>query len=102
MDLIYRMRAEFERSDHPQKSIEELRRIVVGVAEDGPAREGILFSASFLAALADYTNPQGLPLLNEYMEDKEALDLTLEQVRQNMEAAWTLWRAAVDKRKEPL
>ena len=47
MDLIYRMRAEFERSDHPQKSIEELRRVVAGVAEDGPAREGILFSASF-------------------------------------------------------
>lgn len=100
MDLTHRMRSEFERSDNPQKTIEELRRIAVGVAEDGPAREGILFSASFLMALSDYTNPQGLPLLSEYMEVKEALDLTLEQVRQDMEAAWALWRAAVDKRKE--
>ena len=76
MDLIYRMRAEFERSDHPQKSIEELRRIVVGVAEDGPAREGILFSASFLAALADYTHsPRGVPCLTSVWRSKKPLIL---------------------------
>ena len=72
--------------------------MVCGVLDDGPNRVGIQLAGDFLAALIDYRNPHNLPLLSSYMEVAEALEFTLEQGKQDLEAAWTLWNASIDQR----
>lgn len=90
--------AEIEKSNNPQETIEELQRMVCGVLDDGPIRVGIQLAGDYLAALIDYRNPHNLPLLSSYMEVAEALEFTLEQGKQDLEAAWTLWNASIDQR----
>ena len=90
--------AEIEKSDNPQKTIEDLQRMVCGVLDDGPIRVGIQLAGDYLAALIDYRNPHNLPLLSSYMEVVEALDFTLEQGKQDLEAAWALWKASIDQK----
>lgn len=97
MDKYSEIMVEIEHSDNPRQSIETLQRLACGVCEDGPAREGILWAAAYLAALADYKNPRQLVLLSDFSEVVEALDLTIDGVRQEMEAAWALWRADTDR-----
>ena len=47
MDRYVEMLAEIEHSDHPMQTIQTLQRMVCTVCEAGPAREGILWAASF-------------------------------------------------------
>lgn len=96
MDKYAEVMAEIEHSDNPRQSIETLQRLVCGVCEDGPAREGILWAAAFLAALADYKNPRQLVLLTDFSEVVEALNLVIADCQQEMEATWAFWRAEVD------
>ena len=71
---------------------------VCGVLDDGPIRVGIQLAGDYLAALVDYRNPHNLPLLSSYMEVAEALEITLEQGKQNLEAASALWKASIDQK----
>lgn len=96
VDKYSEIMVEIEHSDNPRQAIETLQRLVCGVCEDGPAREGILWAAAFLAALSDYKNPRQLVLLTDFTEVAEALDLVIADAQQNMEASWALWRAEVD------
>lgn len=89
---------EIEHTDDPRRAIETLQRLVCGVCEDGPPREGIQWAAAFLSALADYKNPKQLPLLSEYSEVAESLNYLIIDVQQDLEANWAAWRADVDRR----
>ena len=68
MDRYAEMLSEIEHSDHPLQTIQTLQRMACTVCEAGPAREGILWAASFLAALSDYNDPRQLSLLTDYSE----------------------------------
>ena len=99
MDRYVEMLSEIEHSDHPLQTIQTLQRMVCTVCEAGPPREGILWAASFLAALSDYRNPRQLSLLTDFSEAMEALTFVLADVQQELEAAWALWRAEVEKQQ---
>lgn len=99
MDRYAEMLTEIEHSDHPLQTIQTLQRMVCTVCEAGPAREGILWAASFLAALADYRNPRQLSLLTDYSEAAEAMNYVIADVQQEMEAAWALWRADLERKQ---
>ena len=98
MDKYSEIMVEIEHSDNPRQAIETLQRLVCGVCEDGPPREGIQWAAAFLSALADYKNPKQLPLLSEYSEVAESLNYLIIDVQQDLEANWAAWRADVDRR----
>ena len=80
MDKYAEILAEIEHSDNPRQTIQELQRIVCAVCEDGPPREGILWAAAYLAALADYRNPKQLEFLTDYSEVAEALAFSVAEV----------------------
>ena len=82
MDKYAEILAEIEHSDNPRQTIQTLQRLVCAVCEDGPPREGILWAAAYLAALADYKNPRRINLLTDYSEVIEALTFTLTDVQQ--------------------
>ena len=98
MDKYAEILAEIEHSDDPQQVIHTLQQIVCAVCEDGPPREGILWAAAYLAALADYRNPKQLEFLTDYSEVAEALAFTAAEVQQDLEANWALWRATIDQK----
>lgn len=98
MDKYTEIMVEIEHTDNPRQAIETLQRLVCGVCEDGPPREGIQWAAAYLAALADYQNPKQLPLLSEYSEVAEALNYLIIDVQQDLEANWAAWRADIDRR----
>lgn len=100
MDKYAEILAEIEHSDNPRQTIQTLQRVVCTVCEDGPPREGILWAAAYLAALADYRNPRQLNLLTDFSEVAEALSFVAAEVQQDQEAEWALWRATVDKEHE--
>ncbi len=97
MDKYAEILAEIEHSDNPRQTIQTLQRLVCAVCEDGPPREGILWAAAYLAALADYKNPRRINLLTDYSEVIEALTFTLTDVQQAQEAEWAIWRAKIDR-----
>ena len=97
MDKYAESLAEIEHSDNPRQTIQTLQRLVCAVCEDGPPREGILWAAAYLAALADYKNPRRINLLTDYSEVIEALTFTLTDVQQAQEAEWAIWRAKIDR-----
>ena len=99
MDRYVEMLSEIEHSDHPLQTIQTLQRMVCTVCEAGPAREGILWAASFLAALSDYKNPRQLSLLTDFSEAAEAMNYVLTDVQQDLEAAWALWRAELETKQ---
>lgn len=99
MDRYVEMLSEIEHSDHPLQTIQTLQRMVCTVCEAGPAREGILWAASFLAALSDYKNPRQLSLLTDFSEAAEAMNYVLTDVQQDLEAAWALWRAEMERKQ---
>lgn len=99
MDRYAEMLSEIEHSDHPLQTIQTLQRMVCTVCEAGPAREGILWAAAYLAALSDYKNPRQLSLLTDYSEAMEALTFVLADVQQDLEAAWALWRADLERQQ---
>lgn len=98
MDKYSEIMVEIEHTDNPRQAIETLQRLVCGVCEDGPPREGIQWAAAFLAALADYKNPKQLPLLSDFSEVAESLNYLIIDVQQDLEANWAAWRADVDRR----
>ena len=98
MDKYAEIMVEIEHADNPRQTIETLQRLVCGVCEDGPPREGIQWAAAFLSALADYQNPKQLPLLPDFSEVAESLSFLLTDVQHELEANWALWRADVDQR----
>lgn len=97
MDKYTEIMVEIEHTDNPRQAIETLQRLVCGVCEDGPPREGIQWAAAFLAALADYQNPKQLLLLSDFSEVAESLNFLLTDVQHEIEASWALWRADVDR-----
>lgn len=97
MDKYSEIMVEIEHSDNPRQAIETLQRLVCGVCEDGPPREGIQWAAAFLSALADYQNPKQLPLLSDFSEVAESLNYLIIDVQQDLEATWAAWRADVDR-----
>lgn len=97
MDKYAEIMVEIEHTDDPRRAIETLQRLVCGVCEDGPPREGIQWAAAFLAALADYQNPKQLPLLSDFTEVAESLNYLIIDVQQDLEATWAAWRADVDR-----
>ena len=97
MDRYAEILSEIEHSDHPMQTIQTLQRMVCTVCEAGPAREGILWSAAYLAALSDYRNPWQLSLLTDFSEAAEALIYALADVQQEIEATWALWRAELER-----
>lgn len=97
MDKYSEIMVEIEHSDNPRQTIETLQRLICGVCEDGPPREGIQWAAAYLAALSDYKNPKHLSLLHDFSEVAEGLTFLIADVQQNMEADWALWRADVDR-----
>lgn len=97
MDKYAEILAEIEHSDNPRQTIQTLQRLVCAVCEDGPPREGILWAAAYLAALADYKNHRRINLLTDYSEVIEALTFTLTDVQQAQEAEWAIWRAKIDR-----
>ena len=99
MDRYTEMLSEIEHSAHPLQTIQTLQRMVCTVCEAGPAREGILWAAAYLAALSDYRNPRQLSLLTDYSEAMEALTFVLADVQQDLEAAWAIWRADLEKQQ---
>lgn len=99
MDRYVEMLSEIEHSDHPLQTIQTLQRMVCTVCEAGPAREGILWAASFLVALSDYKNPRQLSLLTDFSEAAEAMNYVLTDVQQDLEAAWALWRAELETKQ---
>lgn len=99
MDRYAEMLSEIEHSDHPLQTIQTLQRMVCTVCEAGPPREGILWAAAYLAALSDYKNPRQLSLLTDFSEAMEAMTFVLADVQQDMEAAWALWRADLEKQQ---
>ena len=99
MDRYAEMLTEIEHCDHPLQTIQTLQQMVCTVCEAGPAREGILWAAAYLAALSDYRNPRQLSLLTDYSEAMEALNYVLADVQQDLEAAWALWRAELEKKQ---
>ena len=98
MDKYSEIMVEIEHSDNPRQTIETLQRLVCGVCEDGPPREGVQWAAAFLAALSDYQNPKQLPLLPDFSEVAESLSFLLTDVQHELEASLALWRADVDQR----
>lgn len=99
MDRYAEMLTEIERSEHPLQTIQTMQRMVCTVCEAGPPREGILWAAAFLAALSDYKNPRQLSLLTDYSEAMESLNYVLADVQQDLEAAWALWRADLERQQ---
>ena len=98
MDKYGEILAEIEHADNPRQTIETLQRIVCAICEDGPPREGILWGAAYLAALADYKNPRRLNLLTDYSEVAEALNFVVADIQQGQEAEWAIWRAKIDQK----
>lgn len=98
MDKYSEIMVEIEHTDNPRRAIETLQRLVCGVCEDGPPREGIQWAAAFLAALSDYQNPKQLPMLSDFSEVAESLNYLIIDVQQDLEANWAAWRADVDRR----
>ena len=99
MDRYVEMLSEIEHSDHPMQTIQTLQRMVCTVCEAGPAREGILWAASYLAALSDYKNPRQLSLLTDFSEAAEAMNYVIADCQQEMEAVWALWRAEMERKQ---
>ena len=87
MDKYSEIMVEIEHSDNPRQTIETLQRLVCGVCEDGPPREGVQWAAAFLAALSDYQNPKQLPLLPDFSEVAESLSFLLTDVQHELEAS---------------
>ena len=105
MDKYGEILAEIEHADNPRQTIQTLQQIICAVCEDGPPREGILWGAAYLAALADYKNPRRLNLLTDFSEVAKALSFVTAEIQQNQETEWALWRAKkkkkhTDKEKE--
>lgn len=98
MDKYGEILAEIEHADNPRQTIQTLQQIICAVCEDGPPREGILWGAAYLAALADYKNPRRLNLLTDFSEVAEALSFVAAEIQQDQEAEWALWRATIDKK----
>ena len=96
MKLYKHFLHEINTSPDPKRTIEELQRIVIGTIEDGPTRVGLMFGAAYIGALMDYQNPKGLILLSDFQAVRDAMDLELEQARQDFELTWALWRKGVD------
>ena len=95
MDLYKHFLHEINTSPNPERTIEELQRVIVGTIEDGPTRVGLIVGAAFIGALTDYKNPQGLILLPNYDTVGEAMELEMVQLRQDFELSWANWRKAV-------
>lgn len=98
MDKYAEILAEIEHADNPRQTIQTLQQIICAVCEDGPPREGILWGAAYLAALADYKNPRRLNLLTDFSEVAEALSFVAAEIQQDQEAEWAIWRADIDQR----
>ena len=98
MDKYGEFLAEIEHAGNPRQTIQRLQQIICAVCEDGPPREGILWGAAYLAALADYKNPRRLNLLTDFSEVAEALSFVAAEIQQDQEAEWALWRGTIDKK----
>ena len=81
-----------ERSKSPQGTIQELRGLVCGILQDGPAWIGLMMGAAFLGALSLWRNPNSLMIYTDYLEVAEAMAHVTEDESLDMRDTWEAWK----------